>query len=677
MSGPHAALTPELRERCANTIRFLAVDAVEAAASGHPGAPMGMADMAFVLWTSFLRFDPAQPDWPDRDRFVLSAGHASTLQYAMLHLTGYDLPLDDLKRFRQWESRAPGHPEYRVTPGVELSTGPLGQGFATAVGMALAGRMAAARYNRPGHEVVTYRVFGICGDGDMMEGISYEAASFAGNLGLGNLTFLYDSNDVTIEGDAGLALGEDVGGRFAAMGWHVQRVDGHDHAAVEAAIRAAVAERERPSFIVARTEIARGAPTMKGTARTHGAPLGADEVRRAKEAAGWPLQPTFHVPNDAREVFARAAAAGREKRQVWEATFHAWRAAFPELAGAWDAAHGGRVPADLDDRLLAAAAEAKGKATRTISNRVLQAAHKAVPALVGGSADLGPSNETLLKEAGHVLPSPSGVDFGGANLHFGVREHAMGAIANGLSLHGGFRPYVATFLVFSDYLKPSVRLAAIMDVPTVFVFTHDSYAVGEDGPTHQPVEHLWMLRSIPGMKVFRPADHVEVAAAWSFALRRRTGPVAIALTRQSVPSFERQEGAGVETVLRGGYVVREAGPRPDAILVATGSEVATALTVARALEARGAGLRVVSMPCLELFHEQTAAYRDTVFLPGVRVATLEAGATFGWHRVCGTGGLALGLDRFGASAPASVLEREFGFTPDAVASCVGAWLGVK
>ena len=675
MAEAPLTLTPELYQRCANTIRFLAVDGVEAAASGHPGAPMGMADLAFVLWTRYLRFDPTRPDWADRDRFVLSAGHASMLQYAMLHLAGYDLPLDELKRFRQLHSRTPGHPEYRVTPGVELSTGPLGQGLAMAVGMALAGRMAAARYNRPGHEVVGYRVFGLCGDGDLMEGISYEAASLAGHLGLGNLTFLFDSNRVTIEGATDLAFSEDVAARFGSQGWHVVRADGHDPASIAGALDAAVAETVRPSLVIARTVIGQGAPTLQGLSKTHGAPLGADEVRRAKEAAGWPLEPTFLVPDEVRGVFAQVASAGRARREAWEAGFAAWRAAHPAAAAAWDFDLGGSVPEDLDARLLAATGEGRGKATRVTSNRAMQAAWKAVPNLVGGSADLGPSNETLLKDAPHVLPADGRVDFAGSNLHYGIREHAMAAVVNGLALHGAFRPFGATFLVFSDYLKPAVRVASLMEVPSTFIFTHDSYCVGEDGPTHQPVEHLWMLRSIPGVKVFRPADEIEVAAAWSFLLRNRRGPVCLVLTRQAVAPFARPAGCGIGAVLHGGYVVHQsAGGAPEAVVIATGSEVGACARAIPMLEAQGRRLRLVSMPCLELFDAQSCEYRESVLPPDARVVTVEAGATLGWYRLAGRGGLAIGLDHFGTSAPAPVLEKEFGFTAEQIAERIAGWL---
>ncbi|MBM4395647.1 MAG: transketolase, partial [Deltaproteobacteria bacterium] len=639
---------------------------------GHPGMCLGAADPLFVLWSRLLRFDPARPDWADRDRFVLSAGHGSMLLYSMLHLAGYDLPMDDVKRFRQRGSRAAGHPERGLAPGVEVTTGPLGQGFAHGVGLALARRMLAARFNRPGHEVVSWRVFALCGDGDMMEGVTCEAASLAGHLGLGEITYLYDSNRVTIEGSTDVAFGEDVARRFEAMGWHVAAVDGYDHEAVAAALAAGVAEVSRPSLVVAGTEIGHGAPTLHGSARTHGSPLGAEEIRRTKEAAGWAADQSFVVPEDVGAAFAGVASGGAARRADWEKRFAAWREAHPDLAAAWDAQHGDAVPGDLDERLVAAAREAAGKATRVVSNRVLQAAFKAVPGVVGGSADLGPSNETVISGGGDVARGA----FGGANLHFGVREHAMGSIANGIALSGAFRPYAATFLVFSDYMKPALRLAALMKAATTFVYTHDSYAVGEDGPTHQPIEHLWMLRSIPGMKVFRPADAVETAAAWSWALRRSGGPCCIALTRQAVPAFARPDGCGVAEVLRGGYVVApEPGDgAPDAVIVATGSEVAIAIGARDLLAAKGVRVRVVSMPCLELFREQPATWRDEVVPPDARVATLEAGATVGWGAIASRDGLCIGLDRFGESAPAEVLAREFGFTADAVAERILTWI---
>ncbi len=629
--------------------------------------------MAFVLWSRFLRFDPTAPDWPDRDRFVLSAGHASALLYALLHLSGYDLPLEEVRRFRQWGSLTAGHPERGLCPGVEVTTGPLGQGFAHAVGLALAGRMLRARYDDGSNVPISHRVFVLVGDGDLMEGVSYEAASLAGHLGLGNLVVLYDSNRITIEGPTDLAFSDDVRLRFQAVGWGVSEVDGHDHEAVAAAIEAALSDGERPGLVIAHTEIACGAPTLHGSHHAHGAPLGPHEVRAMKEAQGWPLDPPFYVPTEVRSWFEGLATRCREERLAWQEAFAAWRARHPDLAAEWDARFSRPARDYLLERLVPAALSGQGKATRVMSGLVLQEASRVVVGLVGGSADLGPSNQTELKGAAHVVPSAGPDRFSGVNLHFGVREHAMAAVVNALALNGGFRPYGGTFLVFSDYMKPAMRLAAMMQAPSVFVFTHDSYAVGEDGPTHQPVEHLWMLRSIPGLTVWRPADAVEVAAAWADALSRERGPVAIVLTRQPVPPFARRDDFRPAEVLRGGYVLFQPEPSAHLTLVATGSEVPTAVRAAALLADRGVRARVVSMPCLEHFEAQPQAYRDLVLPPSLPVVTLEAGSTLGWHRYTGRGGLAIGLNRFGASAPAEVLAREFGFTPEAVAAQVAAW----
>ncbi len=668
---------PDLATLCVRTIRMLAVDAIEAARSGHPGAPLGAADMAFVLWSRFLRFDPAAPDWPDRDRFVLSAGHASMLLYALLHLSGYDLALDEVRRFRQWGSRTAGHPERGLAPGVEVTTGPLGQGFAHAVGLELAGRMLQARYNDGGHVPISHRVFVLASDGDLMEGVSYEASSLAGHLGLGNLVVLYDSNRITIEGGTDLAFSDDVRQRFEAVGWRVDDTDGHDHQALARAVHAAVSQSERPSLIIAHTEIARGAPTLHGSHHAHGAPLGPEEVRAMKEAEGWPLDPPFHVPGEVRAWFGDLAAARHAERLAWERDVAAWRKRRPDLATEWDARFSRAAPDDLLKRLVPAALAGQGKATRVLSGLVLQEAARTVPGLAGGSADLAPSNQTEIQGAAHVVPSQGPDRFAGANLHFGVREHAMAAVVNGLAIHGGFRPYGGTFLVFADYMKPALRLAAMMQLPSIFVFTHDSFAVGEDGPTHQPVEHLWMLRSIPGMTVWRPADAVEVAAAWADALSRERGPVAIVLTRQSVAGFARREGFEPGEVQRGGYVVSEPDAPAHLTLAATGSEVSLAVQAAALLADRGVRARVASLPCLERFEAQPAGYRDTVLPPSLPVITVEAGSTVGWGRYTGRDGFAIGLDRFGASAPAGVLAREFGFTPEAVADRVGTWWAAR
>ncbi len=649
-----------------NTLKMLAVDAVEAAQSGHPGSPMGQADIAYVLWTKYLRHWPADPSWPGRDRFVLSAGHGSMLLYGLLHLTGYDLPLEELKRFRQWGSRTPGHPEVGHTAGVETTTGPLGQGVGNAVGLALAARMAAARYDTPGQTIITGRVFGICSDGDLMEGVSAESASIAGHLQLGNVTLFYDDNHITIEGDTAITFTEDVAARFAAYGWHVQRIDGHDHAAIAAALDAALAD-PRPSLILARTHIANGAPHAHDTAEAHGAPLGADEVRATKEALGWPLAPTFFVPDEARAHWRASAERHRPAYEAWQATFAAWRAANPSLAAAWDDATARRVPLDLEERLVAAVA-GKADATRVLGSVVLQEAARLVPYLVGGSADLDPSTKTAIKGAGSVdLGS-----FAGRVFHFGIREHGMGAILNGLALDGRFVPMGSTFLIFSDYCRPPIRLAGLMRKQVIYIFTHDSIFLGEDGPTHQPVEQLWGLRLVPNVEVWRPADGVETAIAWAAALRRTDGPTLLALSRQKLPALPRASDAAVDRaqVARGGYVLVETAGA-SLTIVATGSEVGLAVEAAR-----GLGARVVSMPCVERFLAQDTAWRDAVLPPGQPVVTLEAGRTPAWAAVTGARpALHLGLDRFGASAPLKDLQEHFGFTAEAVAKEVRGWVG--
>jgi transketolase len=663
---------------CVQTVKFLAADAVERARSGHPGAPMGMADMAFVLWTEFLRFDPTRPEWRGRDRFVLSAGHASMLLYALLHLFGYDLPLEELRRFRQWGSRTPGHPEYGIAPGVEATTGPLGQGFGNGVGLALGQRMLRARVPEaaPWHDP---RVFAIVSDGDLMEGVASEAASLAGHWGLGDLVYLYDDNRVSIEGPTGIAFCEDVGKRFEAYGWHVQRIDGHDHEAVRRALAAGVAEGGRPSIILARTTIGKGAPTVEGTAKTHGEPLGAEVLRRAKEAAGWPLEPPFHVPEEARTFFRESAAEKGRAREAWESREAELRRDQPEAAARWDALWSRAVPPDLGERLLAAAGS-EGLATRKHSARMIQTAASLIPSFTGGSADLAPSTSTTIEGAGHVAPSGfhcgSAVDFAGRTLHFGVREHGMGAIVNGLSLHGAFLPFGATFLVFSDYMRPSIRLAALSHLRTIFVFTHDSVFLGEDGPTHQPIEHAASLRLIPNLHVWRPGDGLETAAAWAEAIRRERGPSALLLTRQNLSPLTRPAGFDPGLLRSGGYVLVEAeGGPPDVTLVATGSEVPLAAAARAELAAKGVRVRVVSMPCVERFREEPAAYRDSVLLPGGRFVALEAGRIDGWFGLLVGDVLPIGLDRFGASAPYEVIARELGFTPVAVAERTLAWLG--
>ena len=648
-----------------NTLKMLAVDGVEAAQSGHPGAPMGQADIAYVLWTKFLRHWPADPAWPGRDRFVLSAGHGSMLLYGLLHLTGYDLSLDDLRHFRQWGSKTPGHPEVGHTAGVETTTGPLGQGVGNAVGLALAARMSAARY---GSDIVTGRVFGICSDGDLMEGVASEAASIAGHLGLGNLTLVYDDNHITIEGDTALAFTEDVAARFAAYDWHVQRIDGHDHAAISEALEAALAETTRPSLILARTHIANGAPHAHDTAEAHGAPLGAAEVKATKEAIGWPLTPTFFVPEEARAHWLASAERNRSLYEGWHSHFTAWRAANPALAAQWDDATARRVPNGLETHLLASV-EGVVDATRVLGSKVLQEAAQLLPWLVGGSADLDPSTKTSIKGAGSIQKGA----FGGRVFHFGIREHGMGAILNGLALDGRFVPMGSTFLIFSEYMRPPIRLAGLMSRQVVYVFTHDSIFLGEDGPTHQPIEQLWSLRLIPNLEVWRPADGPETAIAWAAALRRTHGPTALALSRQKLPALPVR--ADASSIARGGYVVVDAAS-PALTFVATGSEVGLAVSAASLLAASGTPVRVVSMPCVERFLAQDSSWRDAVLPVGGPVCTLEAGRTAAWGAVTGARpALHLGIDHYGASAPAGELAKHFGFTPESVVERVRAWLG--
>jgi transketolase len=658
----------EVDDLAVQTIKFLAVDAVEHAKSGHPGMPMGMAEVAFVLWTRFLRYQPQDPAWPDRDRFVLSAGHGSMLLYGMLHLAGYDLPLEQLRRFRQLGSVTPGHPEHGLTPGVETTTGPLGQGFGNGVGLALASKMLQARFAGGAFAPATWRVFGIVSDGDLMEGVASEAASLAGHWGLGNLVYVYDDNRISIEGDVALAFTEDVGRRFEAYGWHVERCDAHDREAVARAVAAGVAETARPTLVIAKSTIAYGAPKKAGTAAAHGEPLGAEEIAGAKRAAGWPESPPFHVPDAVKERFAARAAELAPEHAAWREGFARWRDAEPDAARRWDALH---VRPDAD-RLwsdLLAAAPTGAAATRVHGNAVLQVAAELVPGLVGGSADLEPSTKTRIKSA----PSIQRDAFAGRNLHFGVREHGMAAICNGLALSGAFTPYGSSFLVFTDYARPSIRLSALMKLPVVWVFTHDSVFLGEDGPTHQPIEHLTALRAIPNLLVVRPADGLETAAAWAMGLERRDGPTLLALTRQNLPPLERAPGFDVASLRRGGYVLHDTA-NPRCVLVGTGSETSVAAAAAKTLGDTGVAARVVSMPAPQRFLAQDAAYRDAVLPPGLPRVTLEAGATDYWLRFTAPDGLALGIDTFGESAPLAALQEHFGFTPAQVAARVREWL---
>jgi transketolase len=655
-----------LDQLCINTIRMLAADAVQKAKSGHPGMPMGAATMAYVLWTRSLKHNPANPKWPDRDRFVLSAGHGCMLQYALLHLTGYDLSLEDLQNFRQWESRTPGHPEYGLTPGVETSTGPLGQGVGNGIGMAIAERWLAAQFNRPGHTIVDHHTYAIVSDGDLMEGVASEAASLAGHLKLGKLIYLYDDNQITIDGNTSLAFTEDVGRRFEAYGWHVQRVaDGNDLVAVEAAIRAAQAEASRPSLILCRTHIGYGSPNRQDSSKAHGEPLGEEEVKLTKQNLGWPLEPAFLIPEEARREFRRALERGKAWEADWQKRLAAYAEAFPDEASRWEQYLSGKLPQGWDAGLPTFAPGDPAIATRAASGKVLHALFPKMTNLLGGSADLAPSNNTYVQG----FPEFQAGSYGGRNFRFGVREHAMTSISNGMALHGGLRPYTGTFLIFSDYMRPALRLAALMQIPVIFTFTHDSIGLGEDGPTHQPVEHLMALRAIPGLTVIRPADAKETVEAWRIALTNH-GPTCLVLTRQNLPVLDRSgmlPGGGVE---RGAYVLADPpGGKPQMLLIATGSEVSVALGAQKLLAEKEVAARVVSMPSWEIFERQPSDYRAGVLPPGItaRVA-VEAGSPLGWYKYVGTSGHVVGMTRFGASAPGKVNLEKFGFTPENVAA---------
>jgi transketolase len=671
----------KLEELCVNTIRFLAVDAVEKAKSGHPGTPMGMADMAFVIWTEFLRHDPLDPHWKNRDRFVLSAGHASMLLYSLLHLTSYpEMTLDELKNFRQWGSRTAGHPEYGHAAGIEVTTGPLGQGFANGVGMGLAAKMMAARFDTDGaFQPVDHYIYTICSDGDLMEGISSEAASLAGHLGLGNLIYLYDDNHISIEGETRLAFSEDVKKRFEAVGWHVLKIDGHDRNAIRKAIKKAQKVTDKPTLIICRTVIGWGSPKYHGTARAHGEPLGAEEVKATKEALGWPAEPTFYVPDEVRAEFARKTKKLARERKKWEKGLAEWRTRNAELAAEWDRYWSHSLPDGFETQLVEAAKSDKAIATRALSGQVIQRLAAIAPFVVGGSADLAPSTNTLIKDAGSLerkdpdhAPAPD--VFKGRNLHFGIREHAMGAIINGMTLYGSWRAYGATFLIFSDYMRPSVRLAALMNIPSIFVYTHDSVFLGEDGPTHQPIEQNWSLRLIPNMTFFRPADGVEVAMAWAWAVGKAQGPTVFALTRQKLEPLPHGASFDPRDVWRGAYVL-DGYATGDITLIATGSEVPLAVKTADLLRSSGITARVVSAPCLDLFDKQDEAYRAQVLGDRSRIVAIEAGRSDGWYKYVNHDALVIGIDRFGASAPYEQVAEHLGFTPEQVAERVRGWGG--
>ena len=650
-------MTDDLQNRAINTIRFLSADAVQQANSGHPGLPMGAAAMAYTVWTRHLRHNPRNPKWPGRDRFILSGGHGSMLLYSLLHLTGYDLPLEEIKNFRQFGSKTPGHPEYGLTPGVEVTTGPLGQGFGQGVGMAIAATHLAATFNQPGHELIQSYIYGIVTDGDLMEGVASEAASLAGHLGLGRIIYLYDDNHISIDGSTDLAFTEDRAARFEAYHWHVQTLqDGNDVEAIDAAIRAAKAD-PRPSLICVRTTIGYGAPKKQGTAKAHGEPLGEEELNAAKENLGWPVEPRFLIPGEVLEFYRDAVDKGRERETDWKMKLDAYKQIHPALGAELDRRFKGELPADWDRDLPVFPVDEKGMATRVSSGKVLNALSVKLPELMGGSADLTPSNNTKFEEAGDFQKdNPLG-----RYLRFGVREHGMGAALNGINLFGGLIAYGGTFLIFSDYMKPAIRIAAISEVGSIFVFTHDSVGLGEDGPTHQPIEHLMALRAVPHLVVIRPADANEVTDAWKFAVSHRNVPIALALTRQNLPTLVATNRG---LLSKGAYVLRDFGENPQLILIASGSEVSLIYNAAEKLFAEGIATRIVSFPSWELFEKQDEAYRESVLPKNITARlAVEAGATLGWERYAKS---VIGLDHYGASAPYKVIFEKFGFTVENV-----------
>ncbi|MGH9771854.1 MAG: transketolase [Candidatus Acidiferrales bacterium] len=665
MSATKTAIpATELDQLCINTIRCLSIDAVQKANSGHPGLPMGAAAMTYVLWDRFLRFNPHNPQWPNRDRFVLSAGHGCMLLYTLLHLTGYDLSLADLKQFRQWGSKTPGHPEFGHTPGVETTTGPLGQGFGTAVGMGIAAKYAAARFNRPGNSVADYQIYALVSDGDMMEGISSEAASLAGHLGLDNLIYLYDDNHVSLEGPTADAFTEDVGKRFESYGWFVQNLpDGNDLEAVDRALRAAQQEHERPSLIVARTHIGYGSPHKQDTYQAHGSPLGEEEVKLTKQNLGWPVEPAFYIPEPALAHFRKAVERGAKLEDDWNRRVAAYRQAEPQLASEWDRYVRGEIPGDWKNKIPAFKPADGPMATRQASGKVLNAIASSLPTLMGGSADLNPSTDTYLKGFGDFQKD----GFGGRNVHFGVREHAMAAAVNGMAL-SGLLAYGATFFNFSDYMRPAIRIAALMRARSIFVFTHDSVFLGEDGPTHQPIGQIPALRAMPNLCLIRPGDANETAVAWRVAIEHRDGPVALVLTRQTLPVLDRAKYAPAEGLSQGAYVLADSpGKTPGILLIASGSELFLAAEAFEQFQSEGVAARVVSMSSWDLFEKQPADYRQAVFPPQftARLA-IEAASSFGWERYVGPHGAVIGIDHFGASAPYKVLAEKFGFTREHV-----------
>lgn len=678
--SPSASSASNLDQQCVNSIRFLSIDAIQKANSGHPGLPLGAAPMAYVLWTRFLKHNPANPEWWDRDRFILSAGHGSMLLYSLLYLTGYNLSLEQIQQFRQWESGTPGHPERGLVPGVETTTGPLGQGFANGVGMAIAEAYLAARYNRLGHKIVNHYTYAIVGDGDLMEGVVYEAASLAGHMKLGKLICLYDDNRISLAGSTDLTFSEDRVGRFQSQGWHTIRVeDGNDLGSIEQAIRAAQAEVDSPSLILVRTHIGYGSPNKQGSFSSHGAPLGDEEVKLTKENLDWPVDPPFFVPNEALEHFRQALDRGREAEEKWDTRIVEYSEQFPDLAGEFKQLIREELPDDLAAHLPSFPADAKGMATRAASGKVIHAIGSQFPNLIGGSADLNPSTKTVLQNAGDFespgfQPEDTQGSVGGAwgyngrNVHFGVREHAMGAIANGMAAHSGIIPYAATFFVFSDYMRPPIRLAALMELGAIFIFTHDSIGVGEDGPTHQPVEQLAALRAIPNLIVIRPCDANETVTAWRIAIENRRRPVALVLTRQNVPTLDRTRYAPADGVRRGAYILADPPDgKIDMILIASGSEVGLIIAAQQQLAEQGIAARIVSMPSWELFDAQPQDYRDEILPPSIHARlAVEAGVSQGWRKYVGDKGSMIGFDQFGASAPSKVVFEKSGFTVDNV-----------
>ena len=655
----------KLDQLCVNTIRTLSMDAVEKANSGHPGMPMGMADVAYVLWTKYLKHNPKNPAWFDRDRFILSAGHGSMLLYSLLHLTGYDLSLDEIKNFRQMGSKTPGHPEYGMTPGIETTTGPLGQGLATGVGMAMAENHLGAKFNMGGHSIVDHYTYAIISDGDLMEGVSHEAASLAGHLGLGKLIYLYDSNKISIEGSTDLAFTEDVSKRFDAYDWHVVEIDGHDHDQISSAIEEAQNVTDKPSLVVCKTKIGFGSPNKEGKESSHGSPLGSDEIKLTKEAYGWDPDKSFYIPDEALEVFRNSVTEGAKAEATWKKKFDAYSAEFEAEAEQFSSRMNRKIPENLESALPEFPADEKGMASRAASGKVINAIKDVLPALFGGSADLAPSTKTDIDgegEYGKETPE-------GRTIHFGVREFGMAAAVNGMALHGGVVPFGATFFVFTDYLRPALRLAALMKSPSIFVMTHDSIGLGEDGPTHQPIEHLSSIRSMPNVLILRPGDANEVSHAWKAAINNASGPSVLVLTRQNMPTFERTATNSASLVEKGAYIFSDSDKEtPDAILIGTGSELQFAVEAKAKLAGKGIDARVVSMPSWELFEKQDASYKESVLPKAVtNRGSVEAGSTFGWERYVGLEGTAIGVDSFGESAPFEELYEHFGLTTDAVA----------